>query len=912
MDNIDELAQTMRNEWDRRVEHDYRFWMSDAYADDEAMWASGERDAALLFDGLDGAADQTLLEIGCGVGRLLRPALARFKQVIGLDVSEEALRYAREFLGSNSNLTLLTGNGYDLNPVEPGSVDVVASFAALTSMPLTVIARYLCESWRVLAPDGCLRLQVYLGTPQCVATNDTLHLRCFAPEDFRKGIALAGFAEEWSRELILPIQVSHPEMGINARLVSLKKTDGQPAEVTEIAAALLPEGELQAKDSRELGDLEALMVLNYAKQLTRDGKIDRAQRTLDYIESNSETLNCELDAMRNSMGFTAPLPQSTETPEPQASRSPKVVSGVLVSETEDGPVLSLGGYPLDHGSRPRRAAEKWVASVLQQERARSARRLVVFGLGAGYHVEALLDELSGAESPIEVSVIEPSPEVAQKAQAVRDLSKLRQRVAGFYVGEQIEQIPFGDDAELLIRPQTQALYSGYCNQVKSRFYGARGLSVLHPKIAVLGPIQGGTLPIMAYAGRALELLKQRSRVWDVSPLNPGPTLIEQFLKDPLRRNNVQGVFIEMISQMLLESADEKPIDILICMAQAPISGRVLTELRKRGVLTVLWFMEDYLRFTYWRQTAQYYDFVFTIQRGECIDAIRQAGAGAVHYLPMACDPGIHHPQALAAEEQARWGSPISFVGAGYHNRQQMFASLANLPFKIWGTEWPECRPFDSMVQEQGRRLSPAEYVKIFNATGVNINLHSSTERNGVDPYGDFLNPRTFELASCGAFQLVDQRSLLTEAFEPGREVVTFGSTAELKSLIDYYLAHPDERRAIAERGRERALREHTYEHRLREMLSIIYSSKFETLKAREEKSPWRKLLARAKPHEELHKRATLAFERGEEPILDGLVSDIVSGQGKLSETEQILMFLFHIRSQIIRMRQEEQPEQKSL
>lgn len=31
------------------------------------------------------------------------------------------------------------------------------------------------------------------------------------------------------------------------------------------------------------------------------------------------------------------------------------------------------------------------------------------------------------------------------------------------------------------------------------------------------------------------------------------------------------------------------------------------------------------------------------------------------------------------------------------------------------------------------------------------------ERDGVEPYGDFVNPRTFESAACGAFQLVDSR-----------------------------------------------------------------------------------------------------------------------------------------------------------
>jgi spore maturation protein CgeB len=366
--------------------------------------------------------------------------------------------------------------------------------------------------------------------------------------------------------------------------------------------------------------------------------------------------------------------------------------------------------------------------------------------------------------------------------------------------------------------------------------------------------------------------------------------------------------MEMLSVTLLEAFSEKPIDILICMAQAPISPRILTELRKRGVITVLWFVEDYLRFTYWQQMAPFYDFIFTIQKGECIEKIRAAGAGEVHYLPTACDPHFHTPLKLSADERAKWGSPISFVGAGYHNRQQMFASLAYEPFKIWGSEWPLCKPFDRLVQEQSRRIAPEEYIKIFNSTDVNLNLHSSTERDGVDPFGDFLNPRTFELAACSAFQLVDERSLLSEAFDIGKEMITFRNAADLKEKIHYYLKHPEERAAIAEKARARVLKDHTYDQRLEQMLSIIYASKYEQLRAKEDSSPWSTMIARAAPYQELHERCQRAFDRGEEPILDALISDIVTGNGKLTETEQKLLFMFHVRKQIIRMTREESGE----
>ena len=64
-------------------------------------------------------------------------------------------------------------------------------------------------------------------------------------------------------------------------------------------------------------------------------------------------------------------------------------------------------------------------------------------------------------------------------------------------------------------------------------------------------------------------------------------------------------------------------------------------------------------------------------------------------------------------------------------------------------------------------------------------------------------------------------------------------------------------------------------------------------------------MKRSKNHPELHRRCQAAFERGEQPILDGLLADIVAGQGTLTETEQKLLFLYHVSKQIIRMRHEE-------
>ncbi len=928
MSNLTKLAEQMRKDWDRRVSHDYRFWMSDGYQDDAQMWSTGERDFAIVSEGIEYGEGRTALEIGCGVGRMLRAASKQFGRVVGLDVSQRAIDKARELIGPHSRIELVVGSGFDLQPVETQSVDFVWSYAALTSMPTAVIASYLIEMKRVLKPGGVVRLQVYLGQYLGVSENDTLHLRCYSRENFGAAVERAGLRMVASRELVLPIPVSFKECGVEAIIVTLEPTQSAAQSAESIAQALLPEGESDDTAEHAPLDLEAWMTLRYAEELADAGEHRRARQALDYVVANCRSTTIDIsDILERILSKTQGEVPVSPKAEPMRiagdalvfelnmrvveERFPELHSKLIetttageqsieLRSTSQGPALWRRATCLDHAEKPIAAAETWVGRSLRESRLEKATGVLLVGFGSGYHVEKFLEK-----SKIPVSCVEPSIDALRAALSSRDLRDVLAKLRSLYVGTPPEGLKIEVGTELVVRPQNVVLDSKLVEQWKGAFYGKRGISALHPKIGVLGPIQGGTIPTGLYTYNALLRWGQRVRRFDMSGFNDGFNLMDQFLSADLRKGAMRNAYVEMLSQLLLESFTEKPIDILICMAQSPITPRVLLELRRRGVITVLWFVEDYLRFTYWRDMAQFYDFIFTIQKGECIDAIKKAGAGEVHYLPTACDPYLHIPMQLSAEEREKWGSPVSFVGAGYHNRQQMFASLASYPFKIWGSEWPLCKPFDRMVQEESRRIAPEEYIKIFNASEINLNLHSSMERDGVEPNGDFLNPRTFELASCGAFQLVDKRVLLPEAFDVGKEIVTFEDLPDLKEKINYYLAHPEEREEVNKKARERVLRDHTYDKRIEQMLSVIYASKYEHLRAREDASPWSKMNQRSEKYPELQTRCRVAAARGEEATLDALISDIVTGNGKLSETEQKLLFLFHVRKQIIRMTREE-------
>lgn len=920
MSSLLKLAEQMRHEIDRSLGADLTRSEEPLPRHESPLWESGERDFRALSKGIEGGDDRTAVEIGCRSGRMLRAAARCFGRVVGVDLSELAVNRARAAIGANSRVELVVSEDLMLSPLPDGSADFVWSFSALSTMPPLAVAALLKESRRVLKPSGSMRMRLFLGRDVLLSSDGVIHPRAYRQESFEKAARLAGFEVVEVTEAMPSIGGALSRHGIETAAVTLRPA-GSPATIDIVAAALAPASNAAGP---LLPDMEALASVDFAVTLAGQGERERARQILQYVETCCRTATIDIrDILDRVLTRTAPKtdPASRGTsplyvanmrrlkerfPEVHAaveSADTTSLAGVHVTETQQGPAVWRDGACLDHAEKPQQAASAWAARALQEKRVGDAANVLVVGFGGGYHLESLM--ICSGERKI--WCCEPSVAALHAALSSRDLTKCLAGLEGFSVGSPDTSRVSGA-LELLVRPQNALLDADVVQPLRAQLVSRRGLSLLHPRIAVLGPLQGGTIPTGFYTQAALQRFGQHSRGIDMSGFNKGYELLDDLARSDRGRAVARNAYVDMLTATMLQNFEEKPIDVLICMAQAPASAKFLDEMRRRGVVTVLWFVEDYLRFTYWRDMARHYDFVFTIQKNGCIEAIKAAGAGEVHYLPTACDPFLHRPVDLTPVEREQWGSQLSFVGAGYHNRQQMFASLAHYPFKIWGSEWPMCKPFDKLVQEDARRISPEEYVKIFCASDINLNLHSSTERDGVEPNGDFVNPRTFELAACGAFQLVDERTLLAECFEAGKEIVTFSSLPDLVAKVEHYKSRPEERAAIAAAGRARVLRDHTYDRRIEQMLSVVYGSKFQHLSAREMESPWARMIERSSEHGELRGRCEKARARGEQPTLDALVSDVVTGNGKLTETEQKLMFLFHVKKHILRPAQGKKEE----
>jgi SAM-dependent methyltransferase len=115
---------------------------------------SGDATASDIAELAQVTTSDTVLEIGCGTGRIGSKLASRCGQWIGADVSTNMLRHAREALKGQANASFLPLNGVDLSGVHDATIDVAYCSGVFMHLDEWDRFRYITEMRRVLKPGG--------------------------------------------------------------------------------------------------------------------------------------------------------------------------------------------------------------------------------------------------------------------------------------------------------------------------------------------------------------------------------------------------------------------------------------------------------------------------------------------------------------------------------------------------------------------------------------------------------------------------------------------------------------------------------------------------------------------------------------------------------------------------------------
>lgn len=313
---------------------------------------------------------------------------------------------------------------------------------------------------------------------------------------------------------------------------------------------------------------------------------------------------------------------------------------------------------------------------------------------------------------------------------------------------------------------------------------------------------------------------------EVLRFDPGPTLTTFGGKARFYYNRVRSIAIDAVHKArmmagkdlhgaklrsLLASAGE--VDLILSTHDflTPADAEALKAMTSAPL--ILWYPDPVWSFQRHMFLNAPYDMLF-FKDPYLVHMLRTKLGKRVFYLPECYSPhSLDH--TMADESDRVWATEICIAGNLYAYRVALFQQLADRDLKIWGFPAPPWLRLGSLNSKvQNRYVAHADKVRAFRGAKIVLNTLNPSEIWGT-------NVRTFEASGAGAFQIVDWRPGLGQLFEIGTEIEVFTSMADLRSKIDHYLDAPEERAKIAAAGHVRALRDHTYQIRLGQMLDTV-------------------------------------------------------------------------------------------
>ena len=293
--------------------------------------------------------------------------------------------------------------------------------------------------------------------------------------------------------------------------------------------------------------------------------------------------------------------------------------------------------------------------------------------------------------------------------------------------------------------------------------------------------------------RALERLGTTVTVFDLAAR---PSIFERFRAGDLGRR-------------LERCIDETQPELVLVNGNDAMDEALVDRLRGRArARWINWLPQDMRDISKAIVLARPFDQIYAIGTdvaGEMADRLGRT----VDVLAFAADPSVYRP--IKTRDQYR--ANVVFAGTATPRRERLLTDLVEFGLALWGPGWRRTALKDYC---RGEAPSTEEYLKAYAGATVAVNIHHALVEN--DPREASCNQRLFELAALGAAQVVDDRGDLPRYFEAQREVAVFRDSPELKARVRELLEAPSEADRLGQAARSRLLQDHTYMHRMRQLL----------------------------------------------------------------------------------------------
>lgn len=330
--------------------------------------------------------------------------------------------------------------------------------------------------------------------------------------------------------------------------------------------------------------------------------------------------------------------------------------------------------------------------------------------------------------------------------------------------------------------------------------------------------------------------------------------------EAMARKNVG--FCAKFSQQLIDKFKQehqkKHFDLFFSyLKDGMVEASIIDQIREIGVSTCNFSCNNTHQFHLVKNLSPHFDYNLHSEK-DVREKFLKIGATPL-WWPMASNPKYFKPQNIPRE------IPVSFVGANYGLRAKYASYLLKnkIDVHLYGPGWVSgsrtrtystlkycwliCQTISSIsYQDQARASSlladhafrralsasfpknmhlpvtDDELIRLYSSSKISLGfLEVYDNHNPNDLVKRHLHLREFEAPMSGALYCTGYIDELAEFFELDKEVIVYRNEEELLDKIRYYLTHESEAQRIRSAGYQRAISDHTYHNRYKQLFRQI-------------------------------------------------------------------------------------------
>jgi len=285
---------------------------------------------------------------------------------------------------------------------------------------------------------------------------------------------------------------------------------------------------------------------------------------------------------------------------------------------------------------------------------------------------------------------------------------------------------------------------------------------------------------------------------------------ETIIYDDLWRSEAIGK--EHTNDGLIKMVEKHNPDVLLMLKSEHIRPETLSKIHCKKIL---WHPDVRKHVQPWVvDKAKECDIFYTMSKGSMEEYEKELDN--VKYLPEACDPAYHF---YTNNVDAVYKSPINFIGTVRQTRIDMIKRIIRnkLPIKLWGSFGDDVSPQDKnvMLNSYMNKQLWREY-------------HSYAASGSISVTWDWCpevelsySARIYRVMASKGLYLCRYVNGMEKVFKRGVHCDWYYNLDEMIEKLKYYLSNRDEMNKIGEQAQQLVYDEHTFTHRIRELLKDV-------------------------------------------------------------------------------------------